>query len=60
MTFIVRGQFKYTPCKCVAKMILLLDVYKTSYIRSVLCCVHITCPMQTMRWLDKQLCDDES
>lgn len=53
MTFIVRGQFKYTPCKCLAKTILLLDMYKTSD----LCSVHITCPMQTMRRLDKQLYD---
>lgn len=58
MTFIVRGQFKYTPCKCLAKTILLLDMYRTSYIQSVFCCVHITCPMQTTRRLDKQLFDE--
>lgn len=45
MTFIVRGQFKYIPCKCLATTILLLDMYKTPFI----CCVHITCPMQTYR-----------
>lgn len=54
MTFIVWGQFKYIHCKCLAKTILLLDMYKPSDS----CSVHITCPMQTLRKLDKQLCDE--
>lgn len=51
----MRGQLKYTPCKCLAKTVLLLDMYKPSYIQSVFSCVHITCPMQTKRRLYEHL-----
>ena len=51
----MRSQLKYTPCKCLAKTVLLLDVYKPSYIQSVFSCVHITCPMQTKRRLYEHL-----
>ena len=41
----MRGQFIYTPYKCLAKTILLLDMYRTSYIQSifVVCTLHALC-----------------
>lgn len=40
MTFIVRGQFKYIPCKRLEKTILLLEMYTPSYLVTFLLCAH--------------------
>lgn len=45
----------YSPCKFSGLDNTILDMYKTSCIQSVFCCVSITCPMQTMLRLDQQL-----